>query len=717
MNIHSNRNLKILPYAIFQNSLMKIKNKIILIFVMIAIVMFASGVILYTLVKSVEEKHNRIALTLNKIESLIPDFNQSIQNIITSEHLEVLEIQDEFNAYSHELFRVFVVIFVVSMLILLLLIRNIMNSIIKPITQLKNATQEIGKGHFDIDIDIQSKNEIGVLVQEVDNMKDALRAVRDNIIQEKDKAEKLRDKAQEASKAKSTFLANMSHEIRTPMNSILGFSDMLSKTALNDKQKLYLDSVQTNGRFLLDIINDILDYSKLESNKINLESIDFDLEYLVQDVFKMLAPKYQDKNIEAFIDIEQSVVRNVKGDPTRLRQILINLLSNSIKFTNDGEVGVQITFDSDSTQDEKLKIHFCVTDTGLGIPNDKLDAIFSSFSQADNSTTRKFGGSGLGLSICKSLVEMMGGKIWAESSEGKGSMFHFKIYLNKGTNYSDRKIVPLSREELRDKKVIVVDDNDRAREILCRYCEELEMKIVTQAESVHAAFNQLDKLIQENKIPNLILSEIVMGQTDGYELARKIKNNQDCQAIKIIAVTSDLRVGSALDARKEGFDGYLSKPVSRNDLENVMKVVLGDRRGEGQIVTRHLAEEISCTGIHLLAVEDSLPNQMLLKAYFEQMGCTADYANNGKEAIEKMKTHQYDLILMDLQMPVMSGDEATKIIRAEISKDVPILALTAAALKEDEVKCREAGMNDFITKPINFGQLKKKIFEFGKKNK
>ncbi|MFH0986100.1 MAG: response regulator [Candidatus Omnitrophota bacterium] len=626
-----------------------------------------------------------------------------------------------------KLFSALIMVFLVGVVLLVCVIGVVFRKIIiLPLSRVRDALQDITRGDlgFTRRIERVTQDEIGGLADSFNKMAANLQE-RDEEIKRSNQQLRANEqqlkaaivKAEAAAQAKGNFLANMSHEIRTPMNSILGFSDMLSRTSLDEKQKSYLSSVTASGELLLDIINSILDISKLGSSVLVLESIDFDLEYLVSDVFKMLMPKFSEKGLVTYIDIDKHIRRFLKGDPTRLRQILVNLLSNAIKFTDKGDVGIIVRRDHEQSTEEDIVLLFSVRDTGIGIPKDKTGHIFGSFCQGDETTTRRYGGAGLGLSICKTLVEAMGGKIWLASEEGKGSAFFFTSHFKKGSPVSRKMIYPLSKKDLENKNVIIIDDNQHSREILQRYCEEFGMKVLSVMDSSLSAFQRIDQIVAEGGKPDLILSDIMMPGMDGYALVVKIRNSSHWGSIKVIAVTSDIRIGSAKDAYDHGFNGFLTKPVLRSDLFNIIVTVLGDQRpAPEQIITHHMAQELTCKGIRILVVEDNVLNQKLIEAMLEPLGCVGDYVSNGQEAIEKLGSNaaQYGLCLMDIQMPVMGGVEATKIIREKISRDLPIIALTAAVMEEDRKMAEEAGMNDFLTKPMRASDLRDMIFKYGK---
>ncbi len=522
------------------------------------------------------------------------------------------------------------------------------------------------------------------------------------------------EKLQIAAKAKSDFLANMSHEIRTPMNAILGFSDLLGKTSLNEGQGKYVKTILSSGQLLLGIINDILDFSKFESGKIQLEEIDFILPTLIDDVFKMVSTRVKSQgDIDFYLDIAADVPMALKGDPTRLKQIFVNLLSNAVKFTSKGDVGVIIRRASAQEIDGRVELTFIVKDTGIGISKDKQALLFQSFTQVDSSTTRKFGGTGLGLAISKKIVEAFHGTIRIESDANKGSEFIFTLSLLKGEPIVNKFIETLSVKQLAGKKVFIVDDNDRAREVLTQYIKEFSMPILAQVKSAKEALDELILLKTKGTLPDLILSDIRMPDMDGYMLASAIRQDKDYSKVKLIAVTSDVQPGVAEHSRESGFDGFITKPVFRDTLIEVIATIFGDYRDDKSLITRHTVEELSCKGTKILVVDDSAPNLQLMKAFLDILGCRSDFAADGKEAIDKLRaSNDYQLCLMDIQMPVMGGVEATQIIRREISEKLPVLALTAAVLKEDQEKALASGMNDFLTKPIDMVKLKEKILQW-----
>ena len=530
----------------------------------------------------------------------------------------------------------------------------------------------------------------------------------------RDDYDKARRKAEEATKAKSEFLANMSHELRTPMNAIVGFCDLLRKTSLDKKQKEYMGVLHSSGQLLCSVVNGVLDFSKLESGSVVLEEIDFNLRYLVKDVIDIMSVRINKDTVKIYLDVDKDLPQNFKGDPTKLRQVLLNLMSNALKFTSQGEIRV-IVGKEQTNPDGGITVQFTVKDTGVGMSQDGLKHVFQPFQQADITTTRKYGGTGLGLAITKSIVEAMGGEIRVKSEEGRGSEFIFSIKLREGESVAQKEIYPISTERLEGLKVLIVDDNHLSREILKKLCVSLKMEVVALEHSGFSALGELNTLHQQNNLPDLIFSDIRMEGMDGFELVEKIRADKKYCDIKIVTVSSEAYDGQANKARAKGFDGYLSKPFNNPELVHVVTTVFGHERKGGAIVTRHMANEIGCKGMKVLIVEDNKPNQMLMEEYAKELGFDSDFADNGQQAIDKLKEGKiYDVILMDLHMPVMGGIEASKIIRKDSTKDVPIITLTAAILDEDRKNAEAAGMNDFLKKPIDVDNLREKIIKYGR---
>ncbi|OGX34708.1 MAG: hypothetical protein A3C36_05295 [Omnitrophica WOR_2 bacterium RIFCSPHIGHO2_02_FULL_52_10] len=529
-----------------------------------------------------------------------------------------------------------------------------------------------------------------------------------------EKYDKARQLAEVAAKAKSTFLANMSHEIRTPMNAIVGFCDLLQKTPLDHAQKDYVHVLKSSGELLCSVINGILDFSKLESGHMTLEAIDFDMRYLIKNILAIATTRINKRTIRTYVDIEKDLPPYFKGDPTKLRQVLLNLVSNALKFTSQGEIRVIVRKEAGSPGGG-MALRFTVKDTGVGIAPDSLKHIFQPFQQADTSTTRKYGGTGLGLTISKSIVELMGGKIWVVSQVGKGSEFSFIVKLREGESVVQKEIYPLLPAKLAGVKVLIVDDNQISRKILTQFCESWKMEILAVERTGPGALEALNKLHRQKNTPALILSDVRMEGMSGYELVEKIRADKQYKDIKIITVSSEASSGEARNAQAKGFDGYLPKPIEHLELLKVIVTVLGDKRKGGSIVTQHMANEVGCKGIKVLIAEDNKPNQMLMREYCKLLGCESDFAHNGQEAINKLKEgHVYDLILMDLHMPVLGGLESTAVIRKEVNKDIPIIALTAAVLEEDRKNAEAVGINDFLSKPINIDDLREKIIQYGR---